>query len=188
MAKLTKSLLPAIAAAVCLLSFSCSAPEDKDEGSAMVMYTWATADFPYLQRIAASYDDMLYWYNYVYLSSNYIDDDATDVPIPGIGSADIPNNIYYKDLPQDATKYKGVCLPISKGSYTAVATVNDPARNKNVYIVANYPIDSLESSGTTYFEVAFSAKSVLDGFDGKNDTTSWVFTRHGGNKPCPKND
>jgi len=186
MAKHTKSLLllPAISAAVCLLSlsFSCSAPDDKDEGSAMVMYTWATADFPYIQRIAASYEDMQYWYNYVYLASNYIDGDATDIPVPGIGSADIPNNIYSKDLPQDATKYMGVCLPISKGSYTAVATVSDPVRNKNVYIVANYSI-SVGASGTkNYFEVAFDVKSVLDGIDGKSDS-AWVFIEHKDN-PC----
>jgi len=184
MAKFAKSLLPAIAAAVCSLSFSCSAPEEGNEGSATVMYTWADAEFPYIQSIAASYNDVQYWYDHVYSSSGYIDDNATGVPVPGTGSADIPDKIYSKDLPQYATRYKGVCLPISKGMYTAICAVNDPVRNNTVYIVANYQI-SVGASGTkNYFEVAFDVKSVLDGIDGKSDS-AWVFKKHE-NNPCPQ--
>jgi len=184
--RFTKVLLSATAvAAVWWLSSSCVV-SNEDKGSATVMFTWSNAEFDYIQSIAASYEDVRYWRENVYDRQNYINDNITAYP-NWEGSSDIRDKIYSKDRPQDATRYKGVCLPISKGSYTAICAVNDNpfmANDNTYYIVANYKIDVGAPGTKRYYEVAFDVRSVLDGIDGRGDT-AWVFKEHT-NNPCQK--
>jgi len=190
MSKSPKSLLSsavaaAVAAAVCFLSFSCSSPEDGGAGSAQVRYTWAESEFPYIQSVAASYNDVNYWYTQVYSGLNYSDESATGVPSPGVGSSDIPDKLYSRDRPSDAKRYWGVYLPISAGAYTAVCTVIDPVRIGTIYIVANYRITAGKSSGeTNYYEVAFDVEKARAraGQAGQGDS-SWVWGDYGNNSP-----
>jgi len=180
MSKFVK-LLPSalVLAAVASLSSSCAVGPDNG-GAAMVMFKWeANYEQIYIREIMASFEDVRYWRDNVYMSGGYFDEDATADPLYN-GIYDLHERIYSSNSPQLGRKYNGVCLPISKGAYTAVCTINDPIRDNTVHIVANYSINLSASDTSKYFEVAFEVKKFLDG---KNDT-AWVFRKYDSN-PCP---
>jgi len=173
MSKFTK-LLPSalIIAAIGLLSSSCIV---EDDGTAKVRFTWERNQTRNIQSIAASYKDVLYWYETVYMAADYVEEDASDVPISKYsGSHEIPDNIYSSTLPQYAERYKGVYHKISAERYTAVCTVDDPGYYRTYDIVANYRIDASGTGTTRYFEVAFDVGSFLDG-----DDVGWLWGDYG---------
>jgi len=173
MSKFTK-LLPAAAliiAAIGLLSSSCIV---EDDGTAKVRFTWERNQMPFIQSIAASYDDVQKWYNYVYMAADYIEEDASEVPKYN-GSQYIPDNIYSSALPQSAERYKGFYHTILAGKYTAVCTVDDIVFNRTYDIVANYQIDVSGSGTIRYFEVAFDVKRYLNG----NSDKGWIWEDYG---------
>lgn len=176
MLKFTKKLLPSalIAVAAGLLSASCFVISE-DGGLAMVRFTWETtqAQRGNIQEIIAGYEDVKQWYDYVYRAPGGVMDDFTDIPLYS-GSYDIRDKIYSDLSPQDAAKYKGVYLPISQGSYTAVCTVNDTRFNRVYDIVANYKIREGDVGAVKYYEVAFDVKSFLAG----DDDYGWFFDEY----------
>jgi len=159
MAKIKKLLL-LTAATVGILSSSC-AIANSEEGTAMVRYTWETGFQPAIQSIAASYNDVMRWYDYVYMASN--GEDVSDMPISKFsGSRDIPNDIYVNTPPYD-TRYKERYMQISAGNYTAVCTVDDILEGGFFYIVANYEIKTGENGSVRYYEIAFDVGKIING-------------------------
>lgn len=159
MKKFTRLLLLAAAVVtVGLLASSCLI-----NGDTKIRYVWETKQQPNILSISASYRDVDDWLNEVWYP--YYHDVPLDVShTPKYnGSTEIPDNIYSSTL--KSTKYKGVYLPITYGSYTAVCTVVDPRHRDTVDIVANYRIkDYVYVSGdpsTTYYELGFDVGYFL---------------------------
>jgi len=147
-------------------------PEVDIEPEASVRYTWEAVEQPNIIAISASYDDVLYWFEEVYSAADYVEEDATAIPLYD-GSHEIPDNIYSRTI--GSTEYKGVYLPISEGQYTAVCSVIDTlffkvdtASGDTLYniadIVANYDIE-IGADEKSYFEIAFDVGTFLAGED-----------------------
>jgi len=179
MLKFTKILsMGLLVAALGLLVSSCVVDEDY-----YVRYTWRSVDVAgttytgngtplayKISSIAASEYDVKGWKD-----DWYKDVDATDIPLYA-GSPDIPNNIYSSTL-LNYTQYKGVNLPISEGSYTAVCSVEDITFNNVVDIVANYKVPFNSSNGN-YTEVDFYVAEAIASTAGTDDSyaRSWGFS------------
>ncbi|MDR2694142.1 MAG: hypothetical protein LBB74_08000 [Chitinispirillales bacterium] len=170
-------LLAALAAAVGLVSYSCiedeSEPEPEPEivYDADVRYTWESAEEHKIQSIAASYGDVKDWIDNVYHDIDYIEEDASEVPLYN-GSSLIPNNIYSSTLhgaSATGSPYKGAYLPINKGLYTAVCTGDDELGTFD--IVANYNINVV--GDLSYFEIAFDVGTFTDPQWGGISETAW---------------
>jgi len=168
MSKFAK-LSPYALIAAALLSSSCFVIDEA--GSAMVRFTWETSQMQRgnIQEIIAGYEDVKSWYDYSYDAF-----DASDIPRYS-GSYDIRHKIYSDRQPQDATRYKGVYLPISKGRYTAVCTVKDSKLNRVFDIVANYTVSVGEVGTVNYYEVAFDARDYLSG----DSDDGWLWGDYG---------
>lgn len=163
MKKFKKLLLLSVAVvAVGLLASSCIVV---DADGAKIRYTWESSQQRYIESIAASFDDVDYWYETVwYRYSPLVPEDVSHRP-RWEGSKLIPNNIYSNTL--KSTKYKGTYHSISAGNYTAICTVNDPLYEDTYDIVANYEIKEyyFMAGATTYHELAFDVRRFLSGND-----------------------
>jgi hypothetical protein len=134
-----------------------------------VRFSWRTADQGSISSIAANYDEVLEWYLTVYMAEDYVEEDATDIPILAGkgGSPELPINIYSSTLGN--TEYKSTYLEISGGEYTAVCTIED--EYGYVDVVANYGILSYDElvamdkgvEGYLYTEIAFDVGTFLAG-------------------------
>jgi hypothetical protein len=171
---------PFIAAAVAaaLLSSSCFFADGDGAGSAMVRFTWETTQMNRgnIREIIAGYEDVRSWYDNVYNAPGFTGDGVAGRPENG-GSYDIRSKIYSYNSPQEATKYKGIYLPVSKGKYTAVCAVRN-SRDETVYIVANYEIEAGAGGAVRYYEVAFDVKAFLDG----ENASGWKWGDYGEDK------
>jgi len=160
--KIRKILLSAaVVAAVAMLSSSCVVVVDDGVNGAEIRYTWAGYYNNEIVSIRASYSDVDYWYENVwYKYYPNVPLEASHTP-KYEGSTQIPNGIYSGGN----TRYKGVYHKISKGTYTAVCTVEDPLYEDIYDIVANYEIIEYYylSGQTTYYELAFDVGRFLSG-------------------------
>jgi len=146
----------------------------------MVRYTWEQVQEPNIQSIAASKDDVYSWYEDVFLAGDYIEDDATDIPLFD-GSPDIPNNIYSRTLhSENGSPHKSVYFDISADHYTAVCTVDDPAFDNIADIVANYTIE-IEGK-KAFFEIAFDVGTFLAG----EDDVGWIGDKYDNPDTVPR--
>jgi len=171
-------LFAAVAAA--LLSSACYFADGDGAGSAKIRFTWETTQMNRgnILEIIAGYEDVRSWYDNVYNAPGFTGDGVAGRPENG-GSYDIRSKIYSYNSPQEATKYKGVYLPISKGKYTAVCAVKNFRNDETVYIVANYEIEAGAGGAVRYYEVAFDVKAFLDG----ENASGWKWGDYGENPP-----
>lgn len=145
-----------------------------EDGTAEVRFTWESAVQASISSISASYDDVKYWFEEVYSAADYVQEDATDIPMFD-GSPLLPNNIYSSTV--GSTVNKGKYFPIEEGFYTAVCTVED--EHGFADIVANYFImidegDVREDGIDLFYEIAFDVNTFIDGECG-GDEDCWMW-------------
>lgn len=142
-----------------------------------VRYTWEKAQEPNIQSISASYHDVEEWFETWFSSADYVEEDATDIPMyfgvpvivdeDGDSTVQVPNNIFSRTLhAASGSPYKSKYFPIEidpdeddAGKFTAVCTVDDFQYDNIVDIVANYNINFVGDKA--WFEVAFDVGTLL---------------------------
>jgi len=155
----------------------------EDLYNSAVRFTWEKAEEPNILFIAANDQDVKFWYETYFLDADYVEEDATDIPIHK-GSPDVPENIYSKTLYPEigSSPYKSKYFAISvandadsteAGKYTAVCSVEDfnfPTLDDDgnitgyniADIVANYDVWPHDEIGENVFiEIAFDVGTFL---------------------------
>ncbi|MDR2694141.1 MAG: hypothetical protein LBB74_07995 [Chitinispirillales bacterium] len=139
---------------------------------AAVRFTWELSAQSKIQSIAASFSDVDSWYTSVYMSEDYVEEDASDIPMH-YGSTQLPNNIYSKTMHASSgsphkSKYFSISEGDDDGQYTAVCTIDDPAFDNIADIVANYDVSV--TGNNVFFEVGFDVDTFLAG----EDDLGWI--------------
>jgi hypothetical protein len=147
------------------------------DGVAKVRFAWEAAEQDKIVMIAADSADFADWYFNVYMLEDYVEEDATDIPLYK-GSAQLPGNLYSSTL--GTTEHKGTYYEIDPDQYTAVCSgedeygIFDIVANYTIELHEDYEATATEDGKDNHFTVNFDIATFLDEEFGSNET-AWFF-------------